>query len=694
MQKIQLYIDNQRVELFGDETVTVNESIRNAKDVGKVFTTFTQQFSVPASKINNKIFKHYYNYNIVGGFDARKKINAKIEINHIPFRDGKLKLDGVDMRSNSPYAYRVTFYGSVVELKDILGEDKLPSLTIGDDGLDIDKDYSSAALKSALTSPVDADGCIVPLITHSQRLYYDSSKSSQSSGNLYYDGVTEQGLKYTQLKYAVKLRRIIEAIESKYTTDNGYASNISFDTTSFFKDDTKDFKDLYMWCHRKNGAVEVLASNEISYGFASITGDGQGSLSGGAYVVNEDIDLPLREVTINTTMNSSSVSSKYNLIIKVNDVVYKRYDEQVGDISKIVPIDGIEDGDLVKVFVQTYEDAVFFDDMNMVFEYEIQSQVGGSVIDTADALFYNIPSSFKFNIADNLPDMKVIDFLSSLFKMFNLVAFVSTGGKIQVKTLDEFYTTVNKDITKYIDVEKSAVDAALPYSEIFFKYKDTKTILAEQHLQEIADPPVEWGGEEYKDTSNLSGQIYKVEPDFHHCKYEKLLDVSDTSIDTKLQVGYFVNDNEESYLGSPLILYVNSNLPASVSISYTGVNGLEEITTASNINMPSNLSDIDNPLSTNIHFGVERSEYDAQVGVPATEATETLFKRFYQSYIENVFNVSSRIIKVSAVLPIGFMTQLKLSDVVIIAQQKFRINSYTMNLNTGRTSLELINYYD
>jgi hypothetical protein len=449
-----------------------------------------------------------------------------------------------------------------------------------------------------------------------------------------------------------------------------------------------------MWCHRKKGSVEITAGDEVTYSFASITGDGQGSLSGGSYVINEELDLPLRVVTINTVMNASSSASKYNLVIKVNDVVYKRYDEQVGDISQNVPIDGMEDGDLIKVFVQTYDDVVYFDDMNMTFEYEIQSQVGGSVIDTADALFYSIPASFKFNIAENLPDMNIIDFLSSLFKMFNLVAYVDIDQTIQVKTLDEFYTTVQKDITKYIDVEKSSVDAALPYKEIFFKYKDTKTILAEQHFQEIADPPVEWGGEEYTDAGNLSGGIYKVEPDFHHCKYEKLFDVSSTSTDTELQVGYFVSDDEDAYLGSPLIMYVNSNLPASVNISYAGVAGLEEITTSSNINMPSNLSDIDNPLSTNIHFGVERSEYDAQIGVPATEATNTLFERFYKSYIQNVFNPSSRIIKVNAVLSIGLMTQIKLSDIIVMRDQKYRINSYTMNISTGRTSIELINYYD
>ena len=32
------------------------------------------------------------------------------------------------MRDNKPYAYRVTFFGNTVDLKDVLGEDKLDAL--------------------------------------------------------------------------------------------------------------------------------------------------------------------------------------------------------------------------------------------------------------------------------------------------------------------------------------------------------------------------------------------------------------------------------------------------------------------------------------------------------------------------------------------------------------------------------------
>ena len=47
MRQLQLYINNQRVDLFKDESVSLTQTIQNVKDIAKVFTEFTQTFSVP-----------------------------------------------------------------------------------------------------------------------------------------------------------------------------------------------------------------------------------------------------------------------------------------------------------------------------------------------------------------------------------------------------------------------------------------------------------------------------------------------------------------------------------------------------------------------------------------------------------------------------------------------------------------------
>ena len=128
MQTLQVYVEGQRLDLFSDDSINITQSIQNIKDIGKIFTDFSKSFTVPASKTNNKIFKHYNNKNIVDGFDARNKKDALLEINNKPFREGKVKLEGVNLKNGITDSYKITFFGNTVNLKDILVDYKLETL--------------------------------------------------------------------------------------------------------------------------------------------------------------------------------------------------------------------------------------------------------------------------------------------------------------------------------------------------------------------------------------------------------------------------------------------------------------------------------------------------------------------------------------------------------------------------------------
>ena len=100
MQKLQLYISGERVDLFKDEQVSISLSQQDVKDPAKIFAEFTKTFTIPASKNNNKIFDHYYNFDIINGFDARNKVSSNIELNNIPYKQGFVALNGVELKNN------------------------------------------------------------------------------------------------------------------------------------------------------------------------------------------------------------------------------------------------------------------------------------------------------------------------------------------------------------------------------------------------------------------------------------------------------------------------------------------------------------------------------------------------------------------------------------------------------------------
>jgi hypothetical protein len=264
MRKVALYIEDQRVDLFDDEVISLTQTIQNVRDISKIFTPFSKSFTLPASKTNNKIFSHYYNADIVNGFDARKKVEARIEINQLPFQDGKIKLNGVKLKNNVAYAYNVTFFGNTVDLKDVLGEDKLGGLswlsnfTRNYTALQVRTDLQTDGVNITVGGTTYTDAICVPLISARTELFYDSSVTPPDyfnadgtinplGANLYAVGGNDNGVYFEELKYAIRLWLIVKAIEEQYP-------EITFSAGSFIKDTSNpQFYDLYMWMHRQKG---------------------------------------------------------------------------------------------------------------------------------------------------------------------------------------------------------------------------------------------------------------------------------------------------------------------------------------------------------------------------------------------------------------------------------------------------------
>ena len=698
MQKIQLYIDGQRVDFFKDEAVVLTQTLKNVKDIAKVFTEFTQTFSVPASKPNNIIFQHYYNFDIFGGFDARQKVEANIDINNLPFRNGKIRLDGVDLKNNIPHTYRITFFGATSNLKDLLGNEELSSLSFATNQ---NKPYTFSEVVNRLQFV--SNDILAPLITHTNRLIYDSTSHTQyditaTTNNISHHGAgttNQNGVSYNQFKYAIRLQSIISAIEEKY--------NIEF-SDDFFNDNTNEkFYNLFMWLHRKEGSIEPNEQVEYSWTklndlvVAPLSDERVSSVSNGIINVNEPPFLTATGLQVSITplnaLNSYSVQ-----VIRDGGIVIASFNEQTGPLNFTLGRNNSGFQNNSTYFLQFSSQlgnsfSASNIDINIPF---LDSSFGGSNGTdrfTNSASFITTPT-FEFNVVEQIPKMKIIDFLSGLFNMFNLVAYADNLGKIVVIPLDEYYAATPGfiNIDKYLDTTKSKVDVALPFSKINFSYKGLGSFLANQFNKLFN---AGWGSLSY----SLDGTIYdapneeyKVEVPYEHFMYERLYDAGYTTpTSTSVQWGYSVNENEQPYIGEPLLFYAikieNGN---SIRIRNTITGTKFDI---NDYYIPSNSLDIA-PTSSkiNIHFQNELNEYLAnEQGGEANDFTDTLFESEYKTYIQDVFSLRSRITKVTAFLPFKIFYNLTLSNNIQLGQQTYKINSIKTNLITGKTDFELIN---
>lgn len=677
MLQVQLYIEGEQIELYKDESITLTQSIQDIRDIQKIFTEYSRTFSVPASKNNNKVFKHFYNY-YIDGFDARKKKSAEIFINYKPFKKGKIKLEGVNLKNNEPHTYRLTFFGETVTLPDLLGEDRLANL--GQLSV-FNFRYNDTNIKTYMSNGLDAtigienipDGIIFPLITHTNRLIYDSSKNQLN--NLYTTG-TSNGVPFGQLKPALRIHAIIKAIELEYP-------EIKF-STDFFNKDNEAYYNLYMWLHTKAGGIFVDQERQQLFKDLQVTGRNVKDL----IVRNTNFEItndrPNLNYELDFTVEPADTLIDYNLVITQNGTEFKRFDSLQGDTKNGETLNGSAVADSIEVNNGKF--AAYIETASAT-TFNLTTRIGrrnkDSIVTSTLTTFADTP----INILTQIPDMNILDFLTGLFKMFNLTAFVAPDGTIVVKTLDSFYASSNKvhDFTPFVDVKESQVDSPIPYRQVNLAYEGLDTFFAKIFKTTTNKG---WGTLEYNSEFKLEGEIYDIELPFEHLLYERLADANTGSFQ-KIQWGWFVDEQQEPTSGLPLLFYAVQDSTGSVSVQ--NLAGSHDTVTTPY--MPANSSNlwtgyVKTNMKQSINFHSEIDEY-------ALRSNEkTLFDTYYKNYIKDLFEPKKRITKLSAYIPISIMHNLSLADDLVIFDKQYRINTITTNFETNKSELVLTNLLD
>ena len=312
-----------------------------------------------------------------------------------------------------------------------------------------------------------------------------------------------------------------------------------------------------------------------------------------------------------------------------------------------------------------------------------------------------------------MPKIKTMDFLSSLFKTFNLTAYFvpdnaqnEFAGQIRVRTVDSFFQNGNEiDITPYVDTEKTQVDRNNLFSEINFEFEKASTFSIINANQLSSD---EFGNEVFNSTGDsllaFDGGKYDIKPKFEKVMYERMSDQVDELFATDAQWGWLVNESQNPVLTKPLIFY-----PIREDISFTDGSG--NSTTSflfdssvydenGNIVQPSDYSAISNYIrpsnslinkGQSINFGSENDEWYVFEPNENGLNNKSLYSTFYSKYISSIYDVQGRTLKMKANLPVSVVLKIEPNDTLVINNRKFKINKTKLNVNTGAVDLELIN---
>jgi hypothetical protein len=706
MNKVDIYVNGFRLDIFDDEEISINLSVQNVQDISKVFTDFTQGFTIPASPRNNEILQHYYNANITssvittetGGspvwnsigqnwnvwntnwnagatstsvantFDGRLRQEARIEINSLPFRTGVIEVENVQLKGTEPYAYTLTFYGDVVTLTDLFGEDYLYDL----DFAELNHVYTDEAVFDRLTTDTYAP-LFYPLCSPVKNWFYDSDNSNHNDSNIAFHNANEQhGIHYYELKPALKVTAILDAMEQKY--------GITF-TGAFLA--ATPFVDLSLWLHRYEGYL-FAGGNDIAYQLINMN---RNTGSGSQFNLSTDTWTVVDSKQYDLQIAMKDVSEDYELAVFRNGV----FDFSVlvsahasSSVTTNMAALSFAAGDAVQLFIRPQSPtAMTYQCTDYSGIDSDTASVSFSVDQTASATY-----SFQVVVSDIMPEIKVKDFLAGILKMYNMVIVPTTSTSFLLQPLEDWYAAgSDKDFQEYLDITEYVVNRPPLYREIEFKYQETQQILGFQYLQ---TNNVGYGDLNVDFT--FDGDEFLIELPFECPLFERLTD-QDTGTLTNVLVYKSITSeaNEDGtfnpYLGAPILFYAyfdDYNLtPNPVAFVNADNTTSEEVTVAWYANTSNRYSSAS--ASNTITFGADIDPFFLQ------SVNQSLYNNEWSDYITDLYAKARRVYNVDAVLPIGKIITLNLQNAIIWNNTKYLINNVSLNMTTGKASFELLN---
>jgi hypothetical protein len=661
-RSVTIYIEGQRIELFNDETINVTSSIQNVQDLSKTYTDFSQGFTVPASSHNNAIFEHWYQSDVNATTDPNLRKDGFIEIDLTTFRKGKIQLDGAVVSNGKPSAYKITFFGEGVTLKDLFGEDLLSDL----DYTALSHNFTSAEVIDRIEDNTNAYDVKYPLITSNRIWEYQSTPVNVPFPNWLVNVLTQNdihtnsgAINKDELFPAVRVTKILEAIETKY--------GITFNGT-FLTDDR--FTKLFLWFK----GAEVLVQTSVPYNFTSTS------------VVPTFTTYDLTQ-TYNTTTNvvhiqniSGVIGHYLNLVVTATTTSAQYYIDvyQNGNLFNTITGSGNATYNLT-----TLNNAVGLDEqftfqirtigINTItckLVYEVNYVSAGFLVFDGIEVFYAAQAmSLTVNLAANAPKMKVGEFLKGIMLMFNMTIYSLVENEYWLEPLDDWYSKgALVDITQHTDVTTIEMERMPLYKKIQFKFQDSECFLNKNFSQTY--------NRNYGDTTyqyNYDGGEFTIEVPF-----ENLLQTKYNGTQ-QLQLGYSLNGEFSPYIPKPVLLYQYDNQVSDFKMHNDGGGHSTIITyTPFGQDLEFNNSDI------TLNFAPETStllDYPIQ---------NTQFSQYYFSYLYNLYNLKQRLVNVKTNLPTSLITNLQLNDRLVIRDKRYIINEMKSNLNTGDVDFQLI----
>lgn len=672
----------QKLTLFKDEDILVNFILKDANDLSKIFSTYTQTFTIPADDNNLVILGYYFNTELARS--GKISFDAKIYIKKSLFKIGTIEIVNGNYERNRLVSFTITFSTGVGLLLKLMGTDKLSDLNFDNIGFNYNKDWVYNQIQNgSLSNDVQ-----VPLIsTDRVWSYNDGALFDIKPGS-------GKAITFKELKPAIRFDSIMQTIINKYS--------LNVDCPLFSRD---EYRKMFIWLNSLS--TEKKRKVVLPLGVYSNIGNSyfftETNLPEDYYLIrvfntNYNVNrrmtimaqlLDLRDNTTGDVLADTDITIYYvDKNTNTNLAVITAKTNSIGTLQTnwTIPQPSVTTDYYIRFFAESNE-VIRYNSFNIVCKTNDTSPSVTPVTSALQGLYYEP----KFDISNYLGDISVLDFFGSFFKMFNISVIENNiTNKMTFLTPDELYTNT-LDYTEFVDIKSHTIKPQPAYKTYDFKYIDSEYFRNYEFKKLVG---LEYGELKYNRNDIGTSGEYIIEPKFGIMNYF-YLQSNLGALNLKTSYGFIGGEDKDAttQLYKPYkpkgltLMYIEDKIPITVNGATTSVNfskttGITPLTNYIRFGNQEDLVDANNDNSLTFSVDVE-DVYGS--------FTKNLFTNYYDSTIQRIVNGNTRTFTISAVLPTYEINRFSLRNIIIIGDRRFTIDSATINIITGDTKLVLTN---
>jgi len=685
----EIYVDGIKLDLFNDESITMKFIRKDTQDLSKVFAPFSKGFSIPATPKNLQTLKFFGDTSLIRA-SGSSSFDCKIYLHGILNKEGELKIENVKYENNKVQTINVAFNSKLVSLKDTIGDDTLANL--GDVNISrLPNEFYNSVRNVQTVSGVN---WYTPLISRSR--VWSWNPEIQEDDNIFFiSGNSANGqrlVRVEETRPAVAVSSLWQLIKSKY--------NLSVNMPL---ENRTEFTRAYIWASGENfkpTRKKLILTKQYNGSNTTV------NFTDSSVTINKPSGLTRLNFGINfngVTFLDSATTANLKVILVNKETGEEEYS------SDNVINNNTNNATVVKMrfnsgaaFTKTY--FIFLEcdipitwvnnSSNVLYSGILGNSYTGNVTSIQTGLH-------QVNLLNAIPETKVIDFITSIIKTYNISIFESSENNGQLDFLTP--TDINNqaqvfgykeiDYTAYVsklEVDKKVLDQFNYYN---LKHKKSKYRSNIDFKNQFG---IEYGQATFPAVKPPRAKEYLIETGF-----SIIPPVSVNGLPQVITAYGFTSDSPTMIGGNlrytpnkeDLTLFYKRNATGVQSIGCQNLN-------ASNVLVNSNLGQYQptSPLgnmSGGLSFGFSILVYQNE------SYNKTLYSEYYDEMVERMLDPNTLEHAYELTLPTkelvysqGATIQpngYRLQNQIIIQENRFEISEMDIDLTTGKAKAKLIN---